>query len=437
MACAQPPEPPSYTAKGRATRERILRSAAQVLLSEGVSGFNLDKVRHVGSVSGSQLTHYFADRQALIRAVVERQIDVVLEFHRQPSLDGLQTFDAFERWAGLNLQYLRRIGYRGTPTYHTLAGQLAKSDDATRSTLAAGYRRWADLLEDAFLHMVDAGTLAATASPQQLALIVIAGHQGAGIISFAHRQDWPLVDACRFLVNYLRGFADDAGERIGRGPGRQPRRSNPDFTAHDDRLRLTSKGLATRARIVQGAAELMFEHGVNHTSLDDVRRHLGVSGSQLTHYFDGKRDLTRQVVALRVHDVVVANSHAGGDRPDSLESLRAWADAYMAEVETQYLRGGCRYGSLVGELLEYDDEMLGDLAAGYDHWRLALQDGLRAMRRSGELGMDADPHHLATALLVAHQGGAMLTHVIGSTEPFRLALGAAVDYVASFGPPPH
>lgn len=433
MDRADPPDSPPYTAKGRATRERILQSAAQVLLSEGVSGFNLDKVRHAGSVSGSQLTHYFTDRQALIRAVVERQVEAVLEFHRQPSLAGLQTFDDLERWARLNLRYLRKIGYRGTPTYHALAGQLAKSDDVTRDTLAAGYWRWVEMLESAFRGMKGAGTLDDSAMPRQLALVVIAGHQGGSMVAFAQREEWPLIDGCRFVVNHVRGRATAPQDRRALESGRSRRRHTHDSAIDDDRLRFTRKGLATRARIVQGAADLMFELGVNHTSLDDLRKYLGVSGSQLSHYFDGKRDLTRRVVALRARDVLQFQSETVG-KFDSLDALRDWVNAHMGQVETQYLRGGCRYGSLVGELLEHDDEILDELAVGYDQWLVMLQDGLTAMRRRGDLEAHADPRHLAATLLVAHQGGTLLTYVVGSPEPLRLALGAAVDYVASFHP---
>ena len=61
------------TPKGRATRERIVEAAAELILTDGYSAFNLDGVRRTASVSGSQLAHYFADRQALIRAVLGRQ----------------------------------------------------------------------------------------------------------------------------------------------------------------------------------------------------------------------------------------------------------------------------------------------------------------------------------------------------------------------------
>ena len=121
---------------------------------------------------------------------------------------------------------------------------------------------------------------------------------------------------------------------------------------------------------------------------------------------------------------------------DSLEALQSWADACIADAEAVYRRGGCVYGSLAGELLEADDDVLNDLAAGYDQWLELFRKGLSAMRRRGDLRPDADPRHLAVALVAAHQGGAMITYATGSGEPMRAAVNAAVDYVRSFASPP-
>jgi AcrR family transcriptional regulator len=185
----------------------------------------MDNVRKAASVSGSQLTHYFADKQALIRAVITRQMNVVLDFHRQPKLGGLESLDDFERWIDLNMRYLRRIGYSGTPTYHALAGQLAKSDDATRETLAAGYWQWVDLLAEAIGRMKERRVLVADADPRELALVVVSAHQGGGTLTYTYREEWPHADAVRFAVNYLRMFAADPVERIPRRP-RRPRRKS-------------------------------------------------------------------------------------------------------------------------------------------------------------------------------------------------------------------
>ena len=204
----------------------------------------------------------------------------------------------------------------------------------------------------------------------------------------------------------------------------------------DSAAQFTRKGLATRARIVGAAARLMFEQGVANTSIDEVRSTAAVGGSQISHYFRDKRDLTRQVIASRRNDVVTFHTQPRLGALDSLDDLQAWADACVADIDTVYRVGGCVYGSLAGELIDADDEIRDDLADGYDEWLDLFQTGLAAMRHRGELRDQADPRHLAAALVIAHQGGAMITHATGAAEPLRVAVNAAVDYVRSFAPQP-
>ena len=203
----------------------------------------------------------------------------------------------------------------------------------------------------------------------------------------------------------------------------------------DATTRFTRKGRATRARIVDVAAKLMFQRGVAGTSIDEVRNTAAVSGSQISHYFHDKRDLTREVVASRRADVVAFHTQSRLAGLDSVEHLQAWADACIADIDTVYRKGGCIYGSLAGELIDSDDEVRDDLAAGYDQWLELFETSLSAMRRRGDLRPEADPRHLAASLVVAHQGGAMLTYATGDAEPLQVAVNAAVDYVRSFAPP--
>lgn len=200
--------------------------------------------------------------------------------------------------------------------------------------------------------------------------------------------------------------------------------------------RFTRKGLATRARIIDLTAKLMFHHGVAGTSIEDVRSSAAVSGSQMSHYFHDRRDLIREVIAARRNDVIAFHTQLRPGTYDSVDALHAWAEACMADVDSVYRQGGCVYGSLAGELVEADDEIHNDLAAGYDQWLDLFRAGLTAMRRRGDLRPDADPRHLAVSLVAAHQGGAMITYATGDPEPLRVALDAAVDYVRSFAPAP-
>jgi AcrR family transcriptional regulator len=336
------------------------------------------------------------------------------------------------------LRYLRRIGYAGTPTYHALAGQLVKSDEATCKTLATGYWQWIELIEHSIQRMKDRGVLVTKARPKELAMVIVASHQGGATMTFAYRQEWPLMDALRFAVNYLRMFATDPAERAAHRP-RRPRdrqRSQRETVSERNALPFTPKGLEQRARIVDSAAQLIFERGVARTSLADVRGAAGVGGSQISHYFADKRDLTREVIAARTDEVIKFHCQPQLGDLGSLAALRAWAEACVAEVESVYLRGGCIYGSLTGELLEADDEVLDDLAAGYERWLALFRGGLATMRSRGRLTADADPRHLAAAFVAAHQGGTMLTYATRSAEPLRAVLNAAVDYGSSFRPAP-
>jgi AcrR family transcriptional regulator len=190
--------------------------------------------------------------------------------------------------------------------------------------------------------------------------------------------------------------------------------------------------MATRARIIEVASRLMFDRGIANTSIDQVRRTAAVGGSQISHYFSDKRDLTRHVVDARRNDVRAFHTQPQFAALDSLDALQAWADACVHDIDAVYRVGGCVYGSLAGELIEADSEIHDDLSAGYDQWIELFAAGLTTMRDRGDLRPEADPRHLAVSLIVAHQGGAMLTHVTGDPQPLRTAVNAAVDYVRSF-----
>src|SRR2546423_7887799 len=82
--------------KGRATRERVIDTAAALVFERGVAGTSLDDVRASAHVSKGQLYHYFADKDDLVHAVVERTIEQVLA--AQPELADLSSWTAIRRW---------------------------------------------------------------------------------------------------------------------------------------------------------------------------------------------------------------------------------------------------------------------------------------------------------------------------------------------------
>ena len=148
--------------------------------------------------------------------------------------------------------------------------------------------------------------------------------------------------------------------------------------------RLTRKGQATRDRIVEAAAGLMFRQGVAGTTTEQVQAAAGVSASQIFHYFGDKRALVRAVIAYQTEAVLAAQQPLLG-RLDSMEALRAWADQALSMEEQLKYEGGCPIGSLGSELAETDAAARQDVERGFARWEEAIRDGLRAMYARGDL----------------------------------------------------
>jgi len=109
---------------------------------------------------------------------------------------------------------------------------------------------------------------------------------------------------------------------------------------HSQSRSLTARGAATRSRIVNAAADVIYEHGVERTSLDEVMAASGVSKSQLYHYFADKDALILEVIAVQAERVLAAQEpHLGA--LDSLRALRAWGPAIIRLKSTK--RRNCRW----------------------------------------------------------------------------------------------
>src|ERR1700749_2509495 len=83
--------------RGRETRERIVAAAAELVFENGVAETTLEDIRAAAGVSGSQVYHYFEDKQALVRAVIDYQADAVLDA-QVDHLDHLDTVAGLRAW---------------------------------------------------------------------------------------------------------------------------------------------------------------------------------------------------------------------------------------------------------------------------------------------------------------------------------------------------
>jgi TetR/AcrR family transcriptional repressor of nem operon len=193
------------TARGAATRDRIVLAAAELMAAKGVAATTLDEVRVASGTSKSQLYHHFAAKEALVREVITYQAAVVLE-RQSRLLRGVSSFAGLRRWRDAVLQRnVLRSGAYGCEI-GTLAAELSDTDEAAREALAGHFATWERMLADGFRRMRDNGMLRADADPVTLSVAVMAALQGGYLLAQTTHDAEPMRVALDMALAHVETF---------------------------------------------------------------------------------------------------------------------------------------------------------------------------------------------------------------------------------------
>lgn len=201
------------TVKGRATRARIIGVAARLMYENGVTNTSLEDVRKAAKASGSQMSHYFADKQSLIRAVIAHQADAVMADHHDPDIGNLDSITALRAWAKRIVEQQRAQNFEGGCRLGSLAAELVESDPKLRADFAAGFERWESLLRRGLLTMQQRGDLGPDADPDALAYSLLAAAQGGYLLTQAHRDARALEASLGAAIDHIELLTIKPGER--------------------------------------------------------------------------------------------------------------------------------------------------------------------------------------------------------------------------------
>ncbi|WP_306192801.1 MULTISPECIES: TetR/AcrR family transcriptional regulator [unclassified Streptomyces] len=164
------------TAKGRATRGRIVEGAAEVLRERGVTGATLDDIMARTRTSKSQLFHYFpAGKDELLLAVARFEADQVIE-DQQPHLGRLDSWEAWERWRDVVVERYEAQGDHCP--LGSLFFQIGRSTPGARAIVIELMRRWQEGLAAGIRALQAAGRLPSDVDVDARAAALLAAIQG-------------------------------------------------------------------------------------------------------------------------------------------------------------------------------------------------------------------------------------------------------------------
>jgi AcrR family transcriptional regulator len=188
---------------------------------------------------------------------------------------------------------------------------------------------------------------------------------------------------------------------------------------------LTAKGLATRRRIIEGAAAEIRERGVAVTTLDDVRARTQTSKSQVFHYFPGGKEQLLLAVAQHEAELVLSDQQPYLGALTSWEAWQRWRDV----VVDRYRRQGqqCPLAVLMSEIGRTTTGSQAVTTALMRQWHAEIAAGIRHMQREGNIASSLDVDRSAAALLAGIQGGVGIMLSTGDLGYLEAALDIGID----------
>jgi TetR/AcrR family transcriptional repressor of nem operon len=187
---------PRLTAKGARTRTRIVEKAAALIHERGVAGTTLEDVKLAAEVSGSQMYHYFPDKNELVQAVIDYQANTIV--HHQGM--ALRSANGVEAWRNMVITAAKHTQAKGGCPLGSLAGQLAESDPEARALIAAGFEQWSAAIGDALRSLHADGKLPSDIDPDDLATTLLATLQGGTLLAQVQRSTRPFETAVNTLL---------------------------------------------------------------------------------------------------------------------------------------------------------------------------------------------------------------------------------------------
>lgn len=195
------------TERGRRGREKIVRAAAELFRRQGVRATSIDHVLARSGSGKSQLYHYFSSKDDLVAAVLNLQLDRLLE-RQQPLLDELDSWEGVRRWLDeLPAEFTGARGAVVACPLGALAAELASVNPRLREALEAAFDRWASYLAAGLSAMRERGELRPDADPERLALTTVAALQGGILIARTYREVDLVRSALDAAYAYLRAHA--------------------------------------------------------------------------------------------------------------------------------------------------------------------------------------------------------------------------------------
>jgi len=191
-------------------------------------------------------------------------------------------------------------------------------------------------------------------------------------------------------------------------------------------MTLTTKGLATRQRIMEGTAARLRSQDPGSVTLDDVREVTRTSKSQLFHYFPGGKEELLLAVARMEADRVLDDQQPHLGALDSWAAWERWRKAVIARYREQGRQ--CPLASLMSQVSSVPGAAEVSTAL-LQQWQEYVRRGITTMQAAGKIRATVNADRTAAAFIAGIQGGVTVLRTTGRVEHLESIFDVLISYL--------
>lgn len=185
------------------------------------------------------------------------------------------------------------------------------------------------------------------------------------------------------------------------------------------------KGEITKNKIMKAAVKLIFQKGIESTSISDIVKEAGVAKGSIFFHFPDKQTLVSETLNQYENNFFLfLEKSLSGDTPG--ERLINFFEKVSNYHKERNYAGGCIFGNTALEMADKNEIFTGIVSNVFKKWVRNLEDVIEEAIKTGEIRKDIHPDILASTIVAALEGGIMLSRLEKSGEPLEKSMCAFV-----------
>jgi len=186
---------------------------------------------------------------------------------------------------------------------------------------------------------------------------------------------------------------------------------------------VSTKGNKTTDKILDSTIELIFQKGIEATSISDIITKIGMSKGSLYFHFPDKQTLVSKALSRYEKSFFeFISASLQGNSPG--EKLENFLESVKRMHKSKNYSGGCIFGNTALEMADKNDSLSQKVKNVFDRWISMLSSIINDAQKTGEIRSDLNSKILAGFIVSSVEGGIMLSRLEKKGEPLSQTISA-------------